>query len=316
MTIAAALVIGYFFDLLLGDPLWLPHPVVLIGRLIAWLEKTVRPLFPATPEGERRSGALLVVIVCAVAVFAPLFVLATAYAFMHWFGFLLECLVCYQVLATRCLRDAAKKVYDRLADRDLAGARKAVGEIVGRDAQALDAEGITRATVETVAENSSDGVVAPMLFFAVGGAPLALLYKAINTMDSMLGYKNEKYLHFGRAAARLDDVANFVPARVTAVLMIPAAAMAGLDWRGALRIWRRDKNNHASPNAGHPEAACAGALGVRLGGDSSYGGKVVSKPTLGDRTRPLTADDIVRANRLLYATSILSLLACLFLLNA
>ena len=301
---------GFALDLLLGDPPRLPHVVVAIGRTIAGLERPLRLALPKTARGELAGGTILVLAVVGLAFFAPLAVLHWAARLDPRAALALECLVCYQVLATKCLRDAGMRVYRALARGDLAGARQAVGMIVGRDTAGLDADAVARATVETVAENASDGVVAPMLFFAVGGAPLALLYKAINTMDSMLGYKNEKYLFFGRTAARLDDVANFLPARLTAMLMVPGAALAGLDWRNALRVCLRDRNRHTSPNAGYPEAACAGALGIRLGGDSVYGGRLVSKPTLGDPSRDIGADDIRRAGRLLYACAGLCFILC------
>ena len=310
MSHLTALAVGLALDLLLGDPPRLPHPVVAIGRLIAWLERLLRKLLPAGARGETAAGAILVIVVAAVSFCVPLLIVTVAERHGFWLRTALESIVCYQALATKCLRDAAMRVYRALADGDIAGARNAVAMIVGRDTVELDASAVTRATVETVAENASDGVVAPMLYFALGGAPLVLLYKAINTMDSMLGYKNETYLHFGRSAARLDDIANFIPARLTALLMVPAAALVGLDWRGAARIGRRDGRNHTSPNAGYPEAACAGALGIVLGGTSSYGGTQIVKPTLGEPTRPVEAADIPRTCRLLYACSLLCFAAC------
>ncbi len=310
MSHAIALAAGFLLDLAAGDPLWLPHPVVAIGRLIARLEKWLRRLFSATPRGELFGGAVLVAVVASLSFGVAYGAVAIVSHANHWAGAALESFLCYQTLATKCLRDAGMTVFDELARGDLPAARRAVGRIVGRDTDSLDNGGVARATVETVAENSSDGVVAPLLYFAVGGAPLAVLYKAINTMDSMLGYKNDKYLYFGRAAARLDDVANFVPARLTALLMIPAAALAGLDWRGAARTVRRDRLNHTSPNSGHPEAACAGALGVRLGGGSHYGGRLVAKPAIGDDGRAIEAEDIRRAGRLLYWTAVLCFVLC------
>ena len=310
MNVVAALAVGFVLDLLLGDPPRLPHPVVGIGKMIAWLERLFRGILPATSRGELVGGAIVVVVVAAVSFCLPFFLLSAIARVQPWAAWALECLVCYQVLATRCLGDAGMKVREALARDDLGGARSAVAMIVGRDTAGLDASAVTRATVETVAENASDGVVAPLFYFAVGGAPLALLYKAINTMDSMLGYKNGKYLYFGRVAARLDDVANYIPARLTALLMIPAAALAGLDWRNALRIFRRDRNNHGSPNSGHPEAACAGALGIRLGGDSMYGGRLVRKPTLGDPAREPEPEDIRRSVRLLYGCAALCFVLC------
>lgn len=311
MSAAAVLLVAFALDAAFGDPAWLPHPVVFIGKAIALLENALRRIFPATPRGKIAAGGILVILVCFLAffsAFALLHILARADARL---AFVAECFLGYQLLATKCLADAAGKVFAPLAEGDLAAARRAVGMIVGRDTAELSEAGIARAAVETVAENASDGVVAPLLFMAVGGVPLAMLYKAVNTMDSMLGYKNDRYLHFGRVAARLDDAANFLPARLTALLMIPAARFCGLDWRRAWRTYRRDRNNHTSPNAGHPESTCAGALGVQLGGPSVYFGKIVEKPALGDAVREIEPEDIHRTNRLLYATACLALVLCL-----
>lgn len=308
--IPLALLLGFALDLLLGDPPRWPHCVVAIGKMIAWLEKTIRSALPPTSRWELAGGGVLVALVAAVSFGIPFFALAALARAHPRAALALEIVVCYQVLATKCLRDAGLRVYRALADGDLPRAREAVAMIVGRDAAGLDEEGVIRAAVETVAENASDGVVAPMLYFTVGGAPLAILYKAINTMDSMLGYKNDTYLYFGRIAAKIDDVANYLPARITGALMVLAAALCRFDWRNALRICRRDRRAHASPNSGYPEAACAGALGVRLGGDAMYGGRLIAKPTLGDRVREVEPEDIRRAARLLYAAAVLCLVLC------
>ncbi len=201
------------------------------------------------------------------------------------------------------------RVYERLKQGDLTGARQAVSRIVGRDTEALTAEEVAKAAVETVAENFSDGVAAPLFYMLLGGAPLALAYKAVNTMDSMVGYKNDRYRHFGRAAAKLDDGANFIPSRLAALAWIGGAAIAGQDAGNAWRIWRRDRRNHASPNSAQTESACAGALGVRLGGPARYFGKLYEKPTIGDALRPVEPEDIPRANRTLYAAAVLALTA-------
>lgn len=306
-----ALLLGFLLDLCFGDPHWLPHPVRLIGWLIQKLEKLLRACFPKTERGERAAGVLL-------AVFVPLFstLLTTALLLLCrkmniWLYFALETLLCYQMLAAKSLRTESMKVYHRLQECDLEGARKAVSMIVGRDTQMLSETGVTKAAVETVAENTSDGEIAPLFFLALGGAPLGVFYKAVNTMDSMVGYKNERYLHFGRAAAKLDDVLNFVPSRLSAWLMILIARPLGLDAKNALRIYQRDRFCHASPNSAQTEAVCAGALGIQLAGDASYFGKLVAKPTIGDEMRPVVPEDIRRANRLLYGASILMLALCL-----
>ena len=308
-----ALAIGFALDLVVGDPLWLPHPIRLVGRLISGLERILRRVFPATPKGERAAGVVLVVLVCTISTACAIALLVLCGMASPWLALAVESIMCYQMLATKALKDESMKVYDALAAGDLAAARSAVSMIVGRDVERLDAAGVTRAAVETVAENASDGVVAPLLFMAVGGAPLGVFYKAVNTMDSMVGYRNEKYRYFGTAAARFDDVLNFVPARLSGVLMVCAASIARLDAKGAWRIFLRDRRKHASPNSAHTEAACAGALDVALAGDAWYFGKLVEKPTIGDALRPVEAADIVRANRLLYATASLSLVLCLAL---
>ena len=218
-------------------------------------------------------------------------------------GLAVQMFWCGQALAAKGLVQESTNVYRELLKPDLPAARTAVSRIVGRDTQALTAEGVTKAAVETVAENASDGVIAPLL----GGAPLALTYKAINTMDSMVGYKNERYLHFGRAAAKLDDIANFLPSRIAALLWVAAAALTGNDARNAWRIWRRDRRNHASPNSAQTESACAGALNVQLAGPAYYFGEYYKKPTIGDAVRPIEPEDIRRANRMMYAESLLAL---------
>lgn len=303
-----ALVIGFFLDLLLGDPHFLYHPVRMIGNLISFTEKRMRSIFPKTSKGELAGGLATVLIVVSLSTCIPALMLSAA-GLLDWrLRFALESLFCYQLLATKSLKDESMKVYDRLKDKDLPGARKAVSMIVGRDTMNLDAKGVTRAAVETVAENTSDGIIAPMLFMAIGGGTLGFFYKSINTMDSMLGYKNETYLYFGRAAAKLDDAVNFIPSRISAWLMIGAALPAGLDAWEAKRIFLRDRFCHASPNSAQTEAVMAGALRVRLAGDAFYFGKLYKKPTIGDDSRPIEYEDIRRANRLLYMTALLALL--------
>lgn len=305
--ILIAMAAGFGLDLLFGDPAWLPHPVVLMGRCITALEKRLRRCFPQTPKGELWAGAVL-------AALLPLGTLAVSggacllAARLHpLLGLGLQSFWCGQALAVKGLASESRAVYRQLATGDLPAARKAVSRIVGRDTQSLSAEGVTKAAVETVAENFSDGVAAPLLYMLLGGAPLALTYKAINTMDSMLGYKNEKYLYFGRAAAKLDDAANFLPSRLAALLWIAASGLTGGSVSGAWRIWRRDRRKHASPNSAQTESACAGALGVQLAGPAYYFGMLYEKPTIGDALRPIEAEDILRANRTMYAASVLAL---------
>ena len=307
MTASWAVLGGFVLDAIFGDPAWLPHPVVYMGKAISRLEKFLRARLPKTPQGELLGGAvlafclpvgtlLLTGLVCwGAAMLHPLLGLAVQ---MFW---------CGQALAAKGLAQESTRVYRELIKPDLPAARRAVSRIVGRDTQNLTLEGVTKAAVETVAENASDGVIAPLLYMLLGGAPLALTYKAINTMDSMLGYKNEKYLYFGRAAAKLDDAANYLPSRIAGLLWAAAAALTGNSASGAWKIWRRDRRNHASPNSAQTESACAGALGVQLAGPACYFGEYYDKPTIGDPLRPIEPEDIRRANRMMYAESLLAL---------
>lgn len=305
-----ALLIGFALDLCFGDPHWMPHPVRFMGWMIAKLERPLRRLFPETKSGERAAGCLLVVLVLLVSAGIPALLLWLCSLVSPWLQLAVESVMCYQILAVKSLRVESMKVYWKLKQDDLPGSRKAVSMIVGRDTQRLDKTQVAKAAVETVAENTSDGVVAPLLYTALGGPVLGFFYKAVNTMDSMVGYKNDAYLWFGRTAARLDDFCNWIPARISAWLMILSSFFLGLDGRDALRIYRRDRRNHSSPNSAHTEAVCAGALGVQLAGDAVYFGKVVKKPTIGDPDRPVVTEDIRRANRLMTLTAVLGLLAC------
>lgn len=300
----AALAAGFMLDLIIGDPRWLYHPVCLIGNLIAFLEKILRKIFPKTNNGELMAGIAEVVLVCLLSGGIPYLILHFLYGISVWAGFALETFWCYQLLATKSLKTESMKVYDRLKNGTLDEARYAVSMIVGRDTQSLTEEGVTKAAVETVAENSSDGIIAPMFYMAIGGVWLMFLYKGINTMDSMLGYKNDKYLYFGRCAARLDDVANYIPARISGWLMALSTVFVGMDTKNAVKIYRRDRRNHASPNSAQTEAAMAGALDVQLAGNAYYFGKLYEKPTIGDPIRPVKIEDIPKANKLLYATCI------------
>lgn len=303
-----ALLIGFCLDLLLGDPHWAPHPVRAIGALISALEKVLRRIFPKSHGGELAGGVALVVLTLAIPTALTVVLLWACWVLHPLLALAVESVVSYQLLATKSLAVESRKVYDALKTGDLNKARYAVSMIVGRDTDRLDEAGVTRAAVETVAENASDGVIAPLIFLAIGGAPLGMFYKAANTMDSMVGYKNDKYLYFGRAAAKWDDILNFIPARIAGVLMCLGAVAAGYDGKNAWRIFRRDRKNHKSPNSAHTEAACAGALQLRLAGPSWYFGKLVEKPTIGDDQRPPEPLDILRAGRILYGTAFFALL--------
>ncbi len=306
MTVWAVLG-GFVLDALFGDPAWLPHPVVYMGKAISRLEKFLRPRLPKTPQGELLGGAI-VAFCLPVGTFLLTGLVCWGAARLHpLLGLAVQMFWCGQALAARGLVQESTNVYKELKKPDLPGARKAVSRIVGRDTAELTAEGVTKAAVETVAENASDGVIAPLLYMLIGGAPLALTYKAINTMDSMLGYKNEKYLYFGRVPAKLDDVANYIPSRLAGLLWVAAAALTGNSARGAWKIWRRDRRRHASPNSAQTESACAGALGVQLAGPAYYFGQYYPKLTIGDALRPIEPEDILRANRMMVAESILAL---------
>ena len=299
--------IACVLDTLLGDPPTWPHPVRLIGKQIELEENLIRTVVPeATPAEEKVFGAAMVVDVITIPVVTTLGILGLANRINPALRIGLEGFLCYQLLAARSLFDESMKVHDALENGTIDDARKAVSMIVGRDTACLDEAGVARAAVETVAENASDGVVAPLLYMAIGGAPAAVAYKAINTMDSMVGYKNDRYRNFGWAAAKVDDIANFVPARISGALMCAAAGLAGFDAKRAWNVFLRDRMNHSSPNSAHTEAACAGALGLQLGGGNYYFGEYVDKPTIGDEVLPIDADDIKRANRLMYATAALT----------
>ena len=305
--IGLAVLGGFVLDAVFGDPAWLPHPVVLMGKCISKLEKALRARFPKTQQGELLAGAVLAFCLPVGTFLVTSAVCLLAAKISPWLGLAVQMFWCGQALAAKGLVQESRNVYGELVKPDLPAARKAVSRIVGRDTENLTAEGVTKAAVETVAENASDGVIAPLLYMLLGGAPLALTYKAVNTMDSMVGYKNETYLYFGRAAAKLDDVANYIPSRLAALLWAAAAALTGSDAKGAWRIWRRDRLNHASPNSAQTESACAGALGVQLAGPAYYFGEYYPKPTIGDALRPIEPQDILRADRMMYAASVLAL---------
>ena len=302
-----ALILGFFLDLFIGDPHGFPHPVVLIGKLIDVTEKGMRKIFPKTVRGENFAGAAIWLIVVIVSTALPTLLLWLAYGVSRWLGLALETIMCAQILATKSLRQESMKVYQALQTGDLEKARHAVSMIVGRDTQRLDEAGVARAAVETVAENTSDGIIAPMLFLAIGGAPLGFFYKAVNTMDSMLGYVEMPYKNVGLVPAKMDDLFNFLPARISARLMLAAGALLGMDGKNGWKIFKRDRYNHASPNSAQTESVCAGLLGLRLAGDAWYHGVLHKKKYIGDPLREIEPEDIPKACRLLYATAFLGL---------
>ena len=298
-------------DWLIGDPRWLPHPVVIIGSLITFLEKQLRRVL----RQELLGGTLLLIGTVAITAGTAALLLKLAYAISPAVGFAVALLSSWSCLAARSLHLQSALVARALAGGDLAGARRCLSLIVGRDTAGLKEPEIWRGTVETVAENTADGVIAPLLCLMLGGPVLGLAYKAVNTLDSMVGYKNEKYLLFGRASARCDDLANWLPARLTGLLLVLAAPLAGLSMQGAWRIMRRDGRNHSSPNSGIPEAAAAGALGVQLGGTNYYFGRPVAKPAIGEPLHPVDLKAWQGTIRLMYGAETLLLVAwCLSLL--
>ena len=311
MKILCVCLIGMILDWIFGDPVWLYHPVRIIGKWISFLEKVLRK-FAGDQEGNEKklliAGGILWILVILASAAVPMGILYLAEKIRPCAAFVLECFWCYQLLAARSLGKESKKVYKKLMQDDLSGARLAVSMIVGRDTEQLTVEGVTKAAVETVAENTNDGVIAPLIYMLIGGPILGFVYKAVNTMDSMLGYKNEKYLYFGRVAAKMDDVAGFIPARISALLMILASCLLGMDGKNALWIWKRDRRKHASPNAAQTEAVCAGALQVQLAGDAWYFGKKHEKDTIGDPIREIEPRDILRSEKLMIGTEVLTFL--------
>lgn len=308
-----AFIAGFVLDLLIGDPHFIPHPVRLIGSLISSLDKRLNCDAGYNSSEKKlnlikyKRGMLLAFTVIFATFAMSVIIIVAAYSINLYAGLIAEAVMTWQILATKCLRVESMRVYDALRTDGVDAGRRAVSMIVGRDTSVLDAAGVTRAAVETIAENTSDGVIAPMLYTAIGGPVLGFVYKAVNTMDSMLGYKNDKYMYFGRFAARLDDVVNFIPARISAYLMIAAAFIGGrqFDGKNAYRIFKRDRFNHASPNSAQTESVCAGALRVQLAGDAVYFGKLVKKKYIGDGLREIEYEDIKRANRLMYITAFL-----------
>lgn len=298
-----ALVIGFILDCLLGDPYNFPHPIRFIGNLIAKTEGFLKGRFKGISDYSK--GVILSFFVMIVSTVIPVGILLISHKISPYLRLFIESIMCYQILAARSLKVESMKVYYELNKKDVTEARKKVSMIVGRDTESLDEKGIAKAAVETVAENTSDGVIAPIFYMIIGGAPLGFLYKSINTMDSMIGYKNEKYINLGRFAAKLDDVVNYIPARISAYLMIFSSWILRLNYKGAFKIYKRDRYNHASPNSAHTEAVCAGALDIQLAGDAYYFGKLYKKPSIGDDIRSISEDDIPRSVKLMYVSALI-----------
>ena len=301
-----SLYIGYIIDLIIGDPYSFPHPVKYIGKLIKVVENFVRKT--AKTDKGLKIGGFFLWFVTVGTTFAVTYLVMRLARFNTVVYVIINSIVIYTTLATKCLKDEAKKIYEVLKTGDLQKSRTKLSYIVGRDTANLDEKEIIRATVETVAENTVDGLIAPLFYAFIGGAPLAMAYKAINTLDSSVGYKNEKYLHIGFASAKIDDIANYIPSRIAVILFTIGNFFLRNDYKNCFKIAIRDRKNHKSPNCAFSEGAVAGALGIQLGGTNVYFGEVVYKPTIGDKTREIEVEDIARTNKILYATSLTSML--------
>ncbi len=303
--LAIPIILGFIIDSILGDPYNLPHPIRLIGTLISKLEIKVRKYFS---KNLRIGGVVLAISVILLSILPPTLILIAGYKINAVLGIAVESIMCYYLIAPKCLYSESMKVYNAISENNTEKARKAVSMIVGRDTEVLDRKGIIKATVETVAENTSDGVTAPIMYMSLGGAIFGFFYKAVNTMDSMIGYKNEKYTDLGFFAAKLDDVLNFIPSRLTALAMIISAFLLKMNGKNAFKVWRRDRRKHSSPNSAQTESACSGALGVQLAGDAYYFGKLHKKDFIGDDIRPIENNDICLSNKLMYCTTIIVLI--------
>lgn len=298
--------IGYILDLIIGDPYSFPHPVRFIGKLIKYIEKVIRKI-ARSDRGLKIGGFALWFITVGVT-YLVTYVIVKIFSFNKVAFMIVNSFIIYTTLATKCLKDEAVKIYEVLKTGDIEKSRIQLSYIVGRDTTNLSEKEIIRATVETVAENTVDGIIAPMFYAFIGGAPLAMAYKAINTLDSTVGYKNEKYKDLGFASAKIDDIANYVPARISVILMSIASLVLRYDYKNCAKIAIRDRKNHKSPNCAYSEGAVAGALGIQLGGTNIYFGKAVYKPTIGDKKREIEKDDIVKTNRIMYASSVTSII--------
>ena len=299
------LTIGFILDLIIGDPNNPVHPVRIIGKLCSFLENIMRKIFK---NSLKFAGLLVWLITVGVTFIVTFFIVDIAKKYNIYFGIFLEGILIYFCISSKGLVVEGRKVIKYLLKNDIEGARKQLSYIVGRDTQSLDEKGIVRAVVETIAENMSDGVIAPIFYAGMFGAPLAMAYKAVNTMDSMFGYKNDRYMEFGFFPAKLDDVFNYIPARVTGIIIVISSFILRYDYKNSFKIYKRDRYNHTSPNSAHPEAAMAGALDVQLGGANYYFGKLVEKPTIGDKIKEIEIKDVDGTVRILYLSAFISYL--------
>jgi len=301
------ILLGYIADLIFGDPYWFPHPVRAIGSFISFFERIIRRI-ARTAIAQKIAGFILAGVTVGISYAVVWWLIKIALSVNMLLFHILNIFFIYTVLATKCLGQEAKKVYKFLKNGEIDNARETLSYIVGRDTDRLDTQGICRAVIETVAENISDGIVAPLFYLFLGGASLAMAYKAINTLDSMVGYKNERYINIGVASARLDDIANFLPARITALFIVVASFLSGMNSRHSFLIMIRDGHKHTSPNSGYPESSMAGALDIQLGGPSTYGGRIVEKPYIGDPIDTIHPEHILLSVKIMYITSLLAFL--------
>lgn len=308
MKIGFMLLVAFILDIIFKDPRLLPHPVIFIGRLIKYSEIVLRKIFRRGIVAETIAGTLLVLFVVSVSFIIPYIILSIFYSINMVLGIVLEVFLCFQILSLGSLKEVAMKVYTELSTGNIIGARKQLNNLVGRDTEELEEKGVIKATIESVAENTNDGIVAPMFYILIGGASFGLLYKAVNTLDSMIGYKTKKYLYFGKVAARLDDILNIIPARITGLLYVLAALLSGLNYKQSYSTLIRDRWNHASPNSGYPESAISGALGIQLGGPVSYFGEMVDKKYIGEDMKEPNMEDIPKACMLMTIVSVFALI--------
>ncbi|NME81922.1 cobalamin biosynthesis protein [Clostridium sp. SM-530-WT-3G] len=297
------LTIGFILDLIIGDPNNPVHPVRIIGKLCSFLEKIMRKIFK---NSLKLAGLIVWILTVTISFLVVFFIVNAARKFNLYFGIILEGVIIYTCISSKGLVVEGRKVIKYLLKNDIEGARKQLSYIVGRDTQNLDEKGIVRAVVETIAENMSDGVIAPIFYAGIFGAPLAMAYKAVNTMDSMFGYKNDKYMEFGFFPAKLDDVFNYIPARITGTIIVISSFILRYDYKNSFKIYKRDRYNHTSPNSAHPEAAMAGALDVQLGGANYYFGKLAEKPTIGDKLKEIEIKDVESTTKILYLSAFIS----------
>lgn len=298
--------IGYVTDLIVGDPYSFPHPVRFIGKLINFTQGIIRKVFKS--DKQLKFGGFILWFITVGITYLITYAIVKLFSFNVVLSVAVNSFLIYTILATKCLKDEALKIYNVLKTGDIEKSRTQLSYIVGRDTTNLSESEIIRATVETVAENTVDGIIAPMFYAFIGGAPLAMAYKAINTLDSTVGYKNEKYKDIGFASAKIDDIANYIPARISVILMTIGSFFLRYNYRNCFKISIRDRKNHKSPNCAFSEGAVSGALGIQLGGTNFYFGEKVYKPTIGDKLREIDKEDIIKTNKIMYASSFVSIL--------